>query len=326
LREQTFKDFEIIFVDNDSSDESYIYAKENFKQDNVKIFKTDKNLGFAGGNNFALKHCSGEFIVLLNNDTRVQKDWLEKLIDCISTDENTGIAQSLVITEGIPAKYYEMNGTINLLGHNIMEIYKIDDNGQGEIFQANGCSMIIRKKLTDELGGLFPEEYFAYSEDTFLCFRVKFRGLKIMHTSDSVVFHKGGGASVNQKASALYFYQERNRLLNFLIFFSQDFFVRYIPFLIFNFFLKLSVSVFSGKYSAVQLVKAYRWLFTNRQWIRKERAYLNGMKKVKDEEVMRYISGKIFNGNNIAEKIVNTFSIGYCKLAGIHVFENQKSA
>ncbi len=325
MREQTFKDFEIIFVDNDSSDGSYEFVSDNFKAQNVKLLRAEKNLGFAGGNNFGLKHCSGEFIVLLNNDTRVQKDWLEKLIECISADENTGIAQSLVITEGIPAKYYEMNGTINLLGHNIMEIFKINVNGIGEIFQANGCSMIIRKKLTDELGGLFPEDYFAYSEDTFLSFRVKFSGLKIMHTSDSVVFHKGGGASINQKASALYFYQERNRLLNFLIFFSREFFVRYIPFLIFNFFLKLSASVFSKKYSAVQLVKAYRWLFNHRQWIRKERAYLNRMKKVSDDEVLRYISGKIFNGYNIAEKIMNSFSIGYCKLTGIRVFENQKS-
>ena len=325
MREQTFKDFEIIFVDNDSSDGSYIYAKENFKQDNVILFKSDKNLGFAGGNNFALKHCTGEYIVLLNNDTRVQKDWLKNLIECISADESTGIAQSLVITEGIPAKYYEMNGTINLLGHNIMEIFKIGVNGRGEIFQANGCSMIIRKKLVDEFGGLFDDKYFAYSEDTYLCFKVKFRGLKIMHTSDSVVFHKGGGASVNQKVPALFFYQERNRLLNFLIFFSQDFFVRYILFLLFNFILKLSASVFTRKYSAVQLVKAYRWLFANRQWIRKERAYLNSMKKVGDDEVMRYISGKIFNGNNIAERIVNTFSVGYCKLIGIHVYENQKS-
>ncbi len=291
----------------------------------MKLFRTEKNLGFAGGNNFGLKHCSGELIVLLNNDTKAEKDWLKNLIEVISADENTGLAQSLVITEGIPVKYYEMNGTVNLLGHNVMEVFKINDKGQGEIFQANGCSMILRRKLADELGGLFPDDYFAYSEDTYLCFKVKFRGLKIMHTSDSVVFHKGGGASANRRASSLYFYQERNRLLNFLVFFPKRFFIRYIPFLLFNFFLKLFVSVFSKKYSTVQLVKAYLWMINNRSWIRKERTYLNGMKKVSDDEVLRYISGKIFNGNNIAERTVNAFSVGYCKLAGIHVYENQKS-
>ncbi len=123
--DQSFTDFEIIFVDNNSSDGSVEFVEGNFTPDKIKLFKTGKNLGFAGGNNFGLKHCIGEYIVLLNNDTVVEKDWLKNLIECLKTDDQTGIAQSLVITEGIPAKYYEKNGTINLLGHNIMEVFNI---------------------------------------------------------------------------------------------------------------------------------------------------------------------------------------------------------
>ncbi|MEO8209284.1 MAG: glycosyltransferase family 2 protein [bacterium] len=324
LLKQSFTDFEIIFVDNNSSDASYEYVRDNFESDRIKVYKTKKNLGFAGGNNFGYKYCSGDYIVLLNNDTVVEKDWLKNLLECISIDSKTGIAQSLVLTEGIPKKYYEKNGTINLLGHNIMEVFEIDKNAIGEIFQANGCSLIIRKKLVDELAGLFPDEYFAYSEDTFLCFKVKFAGLKIMHTSKSVVYHKGGGASMNNKSSFLYFYQERNRLLNFLIFFPRSFIIKYIPFLIFNFFLKLFASLVSKKYSAAQLVKAYLWLLSNHRWIQNERKNLNSIKKVSDDNVLKFLSGKIFNNGNIFEKFVNSVSLFYCRLTGIRVIENQK--
>ncbi|MEZ4689089.1 MAG: glycosyltransferase family 2 protein [Ignavibacteria bacterium] len=245
LSGQSFSDFEIIFVDNFSDDGSFEFVQENLNYGNVKFFRTDKNLGFAGGNNFGLKHCSGEYIVLLNNDTVVETDWLKELLDCITSHKDTGMAQSLVITEGIPLRYYEKNGTVNLLGHNVMEIFDIDKDGTGEIFQANGCSLIIKKELAHQLGGLFPDEYFAYSEDTYLCMKVKFRGLKIMHTSRSVVRHFGGGSGKNKKPSHLFFYQERNRLLNFLFFFNTGFVIRYIPYLIFNFYMKLVLSLFS---------------------------------------------------------------------------------
>ena len=320
---QSFTDFEIIFVDNNSDDGSVEFLKKNYLSDKIKIFVSGRNLGFAGGNNYGYKHCKGKYIVLLNNDTVADRDWLKELIDCISSDENTGMAQSLVLTDGIPARYYEKNGTVNLLGHNIMEVFEIDNKGYGEIFLASGCSLIIRKSLAGELNGLFLDEYFAYSEDTFLCFKVKFRGLKIVHTSRSKVNHRGGGTSENKKSSFLYFYQERNRLLNFLLLFSNGFILKYIPFMIFNFFMKLTASVLSPKYSATQLVRAYWWLLMNIKWIREQRAELKTIKIVNDDYVLGYLSGRIFNGDNIFERTVNSFSILYCRLAGIKIMENK---
>jgi GT2 family glycosyltransferase len=321
--EQSFKDFEIIFVDNNSSDGSVEFIKENYSSDKIKIFVSEQNLGFAGGNNFGFNHCKGDFIVLLNNDTVADKDWLRELVACVTSNENIGIAQSLVLTDGIPSRYYEMNGTVNLLGHNVMEVFDIDRNGIGEIFLASGCSLIIKRTLAEELNGLFLDEYFAYSEDTFLCFKVKFRGLKIIHTSLSKVDHRGGGTSENKKASILYFYQERNRLLNFLLLFSAGFIVKYIPYMIFNFFMKLTASLLSRKYSVLQLIKVYGWLLLNLKWISEQRSLLNKIKLENEDYVLGYLSGKIFNGENIFEKIVNSFSVFYCKLTGIKIMENK---
>lgn len=322
---QSYENFEVIFVDNSSIDNSIDFIKKNFSDPRINIICSEKNLGFTGGNNLGLENARGEFVVLLNNDTVVDKNWLKYLHELIVSDENIGIAQSLVLTEGIPEKYYLKNGTINLLGHNIMEIFPIDENGIGEIFQATGCSLIIRKSLLDSLGGLFLNEYFAYAEDTYLCFKVKFFGKKIMHTSKSIVHHKGNATFNKQKSAWLYFYQERNRLLNFFLFFSGGFVVRYIPLLIFNFFMKFFASFFVSKYSLRGLAKAYFWLITNQKQIKLWRADLSNIKQVDEKFVFSFVSGKIFNGNNVLEKLINLISVNYCKFLNIPVIEIIKS-
>jgi hypothetical protein len=289
----------------------------------MSIIPAGRNLGFAGGNDLGFSKASGEFIVLLNNDTVVDGNWLEALVKRIDSDENTGIVQSLVLTKGIPAKYYEKNGTINLLGHNIMQIFEIGLDGSGEILVATGCSMIIRKSLAEEIGGLFPEEYFAYSEDTYLSLKVKFRGLKIVHDSASVVHHEGGGTSGGAK-SPLYFYQERNRLLNFLVFFKAGFIVKYLPYLMLNFLMKSAVSLLSRKYSFIQLCRAYGWLLVNAGWIKKQRSFAKSIKKVDDDQVLGYITSKITGGRNLFERIIDIASLAYCKMAFIRILENRK--
>lgn len=320
---QSFPDFEIVFVDNNSKDDSIDFVTQNFSDCRIKCYSSEKNSGFTGGNNFGLKYAKGEYIVLLNNDTVVDKDWLKNLYDVVSNDENVGIVQSLVYTEGIPEKYYKKNGTINLLGHNIMEVFEIDKNGIGEIFQANGCSLIMRRELIKSLGGLFLDEYFAYSEDSYLSFKVKFAGLKIIHTSNSIVKHLGSATTKDFKLSFRTFLQERNRLLNYLLFFSRNFRLKYYPYLLFNFTFKLFLSVFSSKYSLSGVMKANIWLIKNKKWIKEQRSNINKIKKVNDKEVIKYLSGKLFNGDNLLEKIFNFFSLLYCKTVNIKVFELQ---
>ena len=263
-------------------------------------------------------------MVLLNNDTNVNKDWLKCLVEEIEKDEDTGIVQSLVITEGIPAEYYKKNGTINLLGHNVMGFFDIGEDGTGEILQANGCSMIIRWKLVEALGGLFPDEYFAYAEDTYLSLKVLFYGKKIKHTSKSIVYHKGNVTTKKQVASKMYFYRERNRLLNFIVFFSGGFEFKYLAYLGFNLWTKLLLSFFSKNYSTGGLIKAYWWIVTNPKWIREHRLLLDGYKKDKEDEILKKISGKVFDGNNLLERIANSLSLLYCRVFRIKVYEVAK--
>ena len=145
-----------------------------------------------------------------------------------------------------------------------------------------------------------------------------------MHTSSSVVYHKSNATASKQNLSTLYFLQERNRLLNFLLFFSKGFLIKYSTYLVINFFLKFFTSFFVKKYSLTGLIKSYYWLVTNLEWIKKQRIKLNSFKNVDEKDVLKFLSGKIFNGNNFVEKIINYFSLLYCKLMRIHVIENSK--
>lgn len=322
---QTFKDFEIILVDNCSSDLSIEFVKNLYDDKRLKLYSLDSNKGFAGGNNYAFSMSSGEYIVLLNNDVVVEGNWLEELYSFISVRPDAGIVQSLVLTEGIPEKYYKKNGTVNLLGHNIMEIFNIGSDGIGEIFQATGCSMIIRRSAIEKFGYLFPDEYFAYAEDTFLCFRIKFAGLNIYHNAKSIVHHKGGATSDKIKFKELAYYRERNRLLNFLVFFDNVFIVKYFPYLIFNFFMKTVLGIIrSSKYPLSSTFRAYYYFISNRNKIKEKRQKLNESKVSDNEYVLGYITSKIFNGNNFAERFINYLSYLYCKITVIKTLENKK--
>ena len=318
---QTFTDFEVVFVDNGSSDDSYDFVKETYMQSFIRTFRLEKNIGFTGGNNYALRMSKGDLIVLLNNDVVVDENWLEELVRLISSDEKIGIVQSLVITEGIPEKYYKKNGTLNLFGHNIMEVFDIRPDGIGEIIQANGCSLIIRKSTIEALGGLFPDEYFLYAEDTFLSLNVKFSGLQILHNAKSIVHHKGSATTKSFKNDFVTFHQERNRLLNFLIFFSVSFRIKYFFLLIFNLIVKILTSLLPGKYSLKGVLNAYLWIISNTEWIKKQRECIQRNKKVDEKEIIRLLSGKYTDGSNMPEKLLNIFTLLYCRLTCIKTIE-----
>lgn len=320
---QSYSDFEIILFDNCSSDDSLSFLSANYKSDKLKIIVSEKNLGFAGGNNDALKYSKGEYIVLLNNDTIVEESWLKELVEAVNISPDTGIAQSIVFTEGIPLKYFEMNGTLNLFGHNIMRFFEIDKNGIGDIFMVTGCSFIIKREVLNSVNGLFLDEYFAYAEDSFLSFKIKFAGYRSIHNSKSVVHHLGGATMKKYKSRFVTYYQERNRILNYLIFFSDSFRRKYYPYLLLNVSLKFLYSVFFRKYSFLGLIKAYYWIFTNSEWIEKQRAEMNKVKKVSEENVLKLLSGKIANGDNLIEIMLNKISLTYLKLVNIKVFESK---
>ncbi|MCC6866650.1 MAG: glycosyltransferase family 2 protein [Ignavibacteria bacterium] len=307
---QTYTEFELILFDNASSDGSIEFLKDKFNDSRLKIISSKQNLGFAGGNNEALKHTSNEIIVLLNNDTTVNADWLDKLVNAAAS-KNT-VASSFVITEGISEIFYQTNGSLSYMMYNIMNIFPDFE----DVFYPNGASCIFRKS---EIGIPFDTDYFFYGEDVYLGLKARFMNMNIRFVKDSVVYHKGGGTESNNSFKT--FCRERNRFLNLYLFFSPWFIIRMLPYITFNHITKTIVSVYSKKYSLIGTIKAYLWFYVNIPGILKKRKSLMQFKTADEKEIIKFLSSKVFNGNNTIEKLINNISYFYSRLTGIKPIE-----
>ena len=307
---QSYTDFEVILFDNNSSDGSVEYLRSEFLDKRLKVVESAKNLGFAGGNNEALKHCGNDLVVLLNNDTITDKDWLLNL--AAAAGEKNTIASSFVITKGVPDKYYETNGSVSYLMYNIMNIFP----DREDEFYPNGCSLIFRKS---EIGEPFDPDYFYYGEDTYLGLKARFMGMRIKFAKDSIVHHLGGGSETANSFKT--FCQERNRFLNLYIFFSIGFIVRMIPYITFNHIMRLVTSIFSKRRSFGGTLKALIWFYLNIPAVLRKRREI-ALFKTKDEaEVIKFMSSKVFNEGSRVAGFFNSVSYLYSRLTGIKPIE-----
>lgn len=195
LSKQTFKDFEVIVVDNGSYDGSCEYVKGNHPY--VKIIELDHNCGFSRAVNEGIKACKSDFIVLLNNDIEVDADWLSNLVKCIKNDDSIFSSSSKMIRYYDRSKLDDIGDDYNILGW----AYKRGDgfpiskyNKIDKIFSSCAGAAIYRKDILDEIG-YFDENFFAYLEDVDIGYRAKIHGYKNMFCSDAVVYHIGSATS-----------------------------------------------------------------------------------------------------------------------------------
>lgn len=304
--------FEVILVDNGSTDDSVAYVRNRFPA--VRTIVSDTNLGFAGGSNFGAKAASGSLVCLLNNDTVVQPGWLRALVDAVS-DEDVAVAGSLVLTEGIPKKYYEKNGSLSFVGHNIMRVFEKPEN----LFYAGGASLIFKKNV---FGVPFDTDYFAYGEDIYLGLRARFKGCRVVHVKDSKVLHVGGATTSKVLNTKMRMLQERNRLLNIFLFFSVSTLLKLVPFFVMNLIAKMVVAIFSCSYSLLAVLSAHLWIVVHIPTITKKRKALRNQSDVGDQDVISWMTGRVSNGETRLGMIANALSTRYCRLVGLKTIES----
>jgi len=193
LAEQTYRDFEVIVVDNASKDGSVEYLQENYPW--VRLVINDANLGFAGGTNSGIRAARGEFILTFNNDAKADRHFLMKLIAPMA-DARVGTCA---------AKMLFPDGRINSAGiclsrsgaawdRGMFEADRGQYNLQVEVFGACAGAALYRKEMLDEIG-LFDEDFFLYMEDVDLAFRSQLAGWKCVYVPEARVFHHHGGTA-----------------------------------------------------------------------------------------------------------------------------------
>lgn len=187
-----FKDYEIIIADDNSAKNTDI-IKNNFE--NIVILKNETNLGFLRNCNYAATKARGEYLVFLNNDTQVQKDWLAELLYIFENYKNVGLVGSkLIYPNGM---LQEAGGIIwqDASGWNYGNRdnpLKPEYNYVKEVDYASGASLMIPNSVWKELGG-FDENFIpAYYEDTDFCFQLRNKGYKVIYQPFSIVVHFEG--------------------------------------------------------------------------------------------------------------------------------------
>lgn len=198
---------EVIVIDNASQDGSNELVKGHFPE--VVIVQNQMNVGFAEACNQGAALANGEFLVFLNQDTRVQPGWLEALLAPLSPDGFVGLTTSKLL-------YMSNAEKINMCGNQVHYSGLSFGNGtfspanqfqvQTRVSAVSGASFAVRKEFWQKLGG-FDSQYFMYCEDTDLSWRAWMAGLSSLYTPDSIVIHD---APLNSSANAL-FYSTRNR-------------------------------------------------------------------------------------------------------------------
>jgi len=231
LRKLNYPNFEILVVDNGSTDDSV--ERLNFgaapKFPKFLLLQNEKNLGFVGGNNIGIKYTleqGTDYVLLLNNDTMVSPDFLQKLVEVGEQDEQFGILGPKIYfwspafrqRIGPDSKIWSAGGQVNwLYNKGTMRGYGQIDKGQydqpsiQETEYLTGCCLLIKRPVIEEIG-LMPGDYFLYYEDVDWSLRAQRAGFKCIFVPSAKIWHKGSKSSVEFSPSYIY-YHIRNGLI-----------------------------------------------------------------------------------------------------------------
>jgi GT2 family glycosyltransferase len=214
LKNTKYSNFEILVIDNNSTDGSAALVKQNYPY--VKLIELKENLGFAASNNLAAREAKGNFYIFLNNDTIVTSTWLSELVRSLTDLKNSqvAIAQSFLLR---PDGQVDSSGDfIDRFGRSYSSVLKNPSNNR-EILSARAACMIVTKEVFWKLGG-FEEDFFASFEDVHLGWKAWIAGYKVVLASNSIVYHFAG-QTVKRLKSTINFHSMKNQtcviLLNF---------------------------------------------------------------------------------------------------------------
>lgn len=288
-----YDNFELIIIDNHSSDRSLSILNYYAKDARVKIVPLSQNVGFGPANNIGIKHSKGEFLVFLNNDTYVEENWLSELLKVFALDNAVDAVQCMLLNMVSPG-IYSMGGSLDYSGRylpidclwNRLPVLKT----QNRIFWGCGAALSIRRSVLKITGGFDP---CLPNDEVDLCWRINLQGGKILLATKSVVYHYGAGSFGNILSSERIYCSERSMLtsgfrnfdswsLSLASIYLQAFLVT-----------ALAQDVFFRKRPdiVVNRLKAYVHVLFNLKLLNSQRKYVQSrIRKVKDLDIKKLMT------------------------------------
>jgi len=208
IKQQSYKRFEVIIVDNASTDKTTEIIEECFPW--LKLIKLKKNIGFAAGVNLGYSYSTGQYIALLNPDAKADRYWLNNLVAAMNSNAKYGSCASLMIKWGTQKVDTAGDGCTwagkgYKIGHNQLAA---DFGESRDVFAACGGAALYRRSMIEEIG-FFDPDFFLLHEDTDLGFRAQLAGWKCRYVHNAVVEHKVS-ASIGYKSSLAVYHSVKN--------------------------------------------------------------------------------------------------------------------
>ncbi len=203
------KDFQIIVIDNGSTDGSGKMLFDEFQNSCTFLF-SDTNLGFSGGNNLGIKWAlerDFDFVLLLNNDTEVNPDFLTLMLGEFALNPKLGVVQSMIVFMDEPNKIWSAGGkwipslgrAITLGDRVLLKDYVVQKK---PLDWATGCCLLITRQALEQVG-MLNEQYFAYFEDVEWSLRCRDKGYEIALAEKATIYHVAGGSSKKEHAEGM---------------------------------------------------------------------------------------------------------------------------
>lgn len=291
LKKQTFKNFEVVIVDNGSKDGSIEYIEKYYPE--IKLIKLENNIGFAPAVNLGLKICVGEMMVLLNNDTEVDKNCLQNLLK-VANKKDIGFVAAKILN-------FKNRKLIDSAGDYIDAVGHADNNGRGEtdgtkfstpgpLFLATAGGSLFKREVFEKIG-FFDHEYFAYMEDVDFCLRAQLNGIKGWYEPSAVIYHIHKATSSKNPGFTEYL-QYRNMTLTVLKNFPKELFLKDL-----NWLKVLLVNINTIRYLATigylkEALKAEWYILKNLPRILKKRSEIQNKINVPVDYILKNIRPK----------------------------------
>ena len=301
LKKSAYTNLEILVVDNISTDGSQKKCKEKFPD--VELIQNNENLGYCGGNNVGIKKAKGEFIVILNPDTIVEKNWIDELI-LAHREFGDGLYQPKILSLNEENIIQSTGNMLHIFGFGYARDKgnKISDKKEEieKIGYASGTCLFTSRNVIEKIG-LLDEFLFLYHDDLDLGWRAAQVGINSYYVPKSKIFHV---ESYSLKWSSKKFYWlERNRKYCLLTHYSKDTYekMRYSLFLVdlFVWAFYLSKGFLGAK------IKAELEIRRNKEFIRDRFYELEKRKTVSDKELIRDFPDEIFVPANVSQESMN---------------------
>jgi GT2 family glycosyltransferase len=220
--------FEVVLVDNGSSDDSVAWTREHFPSTRIVAFP--RNLGFAPAYNLAVRETRGEFVAFLNNDTRVAPEWLGALVGAAESSRAACAGSLILDWDGRRVDF--AGGVTSIVGHawSDHENRLADELCEIEPTLLFACagSMLVRREAWDEADG-FDADYFAYFEDVDFGWRLSLLGHRVVLAPDAVTYHRLHGTSGAWAFSPRLRLYERNALFTIYKCLEEEHLARVLP-------------------------------------------------------------------------------------------------